>query len=416
MKNTPQDFAVLGGIPEFTDPLTVGAPNLPDEEELIRRIRNVFASGQLTNNGPVVQEFERRIALELEVRNCICVCNGTMALQVMAAACDLKGEVIVPSLTFVATAHALNWIGLTPVFADVDPVSHTLDPDSVRTCISDRTSAILGVHLWGNPCRLTELQTLADEHELTLLYDASHAFCCRSAGVPIGNFGDAEAFSFHATKVMHSIEGGAIVTNDDALAAKCRLLRNFGITGLTETDGHGINGKLNEVCAAAGLASLDSIDSVIAQNQQNMQDYYSTVEGIPGFIPAINLRDLTDRNAHYVVMRVDSEFGISRDQLVSVLRAEGVLVRSYFAPGCHKCEPYVRNPVHCPASLTVTDNLVNSLIQFPTGSQISQRQIERIGALIRDIRRHRFELARHLGHMGGGNQAGAPGPESGKAA
>ena len=176
MKSRLTDFAICGGPPVFASPLAVGRPALPDRIRLLRRIESVLDSGQLTNGGPLVQEFEHRLQDVLRVRNVVVVCNGTTALQIMIAACGLTGEVIVPSFTFIATAHAVRWLGLTPVFADVDPSTHTLDVASVEQCISDQTSGVLGVHLWGNICDLAGLERLTNALGLHLLFDASHAF------------------------------------------------------------------------------------------------------------------------------------------------------------------------------------------------------------------------------------------------
>lgn len=387
MKRTVNDFAIFGGQPEFPQPLAVGRPNRLDSDRLLNRIQKILKSGQLTNDGPAVQEFEERVCEHLNVGNCVAVCNGTVALQIMAVAADLTGEVIVPSLTFIATAHALNWIGLTPVFADVDENTHTLCPESVAKCITPRTTAILGVHLWGNPCDTMSLKTLADRHNLRLLFDASHAFGCESNGVPIGNFGDAEAISFHATKVVQAIEGGAVVTNNDEIAAKCRLLRNFGITGFTQIESAGTNGKLNELCATAGLTSLESIETVVAHNRRNLETYEDVLDSIPG-LQCATISSADRQNAHYVVVRTGQELGLSRDELLTTIRAEGIFARSYFVPGCHRAAPYVGNSIHTPVALPVTERLLSELMQLPTGLSVSATDIRKIGCVLQNARRH----------------------------
>lgn len=382
MKNDLSNFAVLDGPPLFSEPLIVGRPNMPDRSELLRRIELVLNSGWLSNDGPMVKEFERQVAQRLNVKHVVAVCNGTVALQVMAKACGLTGEVIVPSMTFIATPHAVQWIGLTPVFADVASCDHTLDPDTVELCISPQTSAILGVHLWGNPCHVEQLHRIAIRHGLKLLFDASHAFGCEYDGQPIGNFGLAEAFSFHATKVMHAAEGGAIATNDDGIAEQCRLLRNFGISDFTRIDSTGTNAKMSELCAATGLTSLDTIDTVLEHNKANMNTYREVLNGIPGLHLAIRPAS-AQRNYQYVVVCVDEcEFGLSRDDLLVVLRAEGVMARSYFSPGCHNAEPYAGLPIHHPVPMPVTEGLLKDVLQLPTGPTITQSDIERIGQLL----------------------------------
>ncbi len=221
------DLAIFGGEPAFAQPLHVGAPNLGERSRFLARVEDIFDRKWLSNGGPYVHEFERRVADVAGVRHCVATCNGTLALEIVIRALGLRGEVIVPAFTFVATAHALQWQEITPVFCDIDPRTHTLDPDGVEALITPRTSAILGVHLWGRPCAHDRLESLARRHRLTLLYDASHAFGCTYRAQPIGGLGAAEVFSFHATKFVNACEGGAVVTNDDALAAKVRLMKNF---------------------------------------------------------------------------------------------------------------------------------------------------------------------------------------------
>jgi len=396
MKKDLTDFAVLDGRPIFSEPRIVGRPNMPDRSELLRRIESVLDSGWLSNGGPMVSEFERQVAQRLNVKHVIAVCNGTVALQVMAKAFGLKGEVIVPSMTFIATPHAMQWIGLTPVFADVTSIDHTLDPDTVELCISPQTSAILAVHLWGNPCHVEQLQCIADRHGLKLLFDASHAFGCEYDGQPIGNFGLAEAFSFHATKVMHAAEGGAIVTNDDGIAERCRLLRNFGISDFTRIDSAGTNAKMNELCAATGLTSLDTIDAVLEHNKANMNTYREVLNAIPGLHLAITPAS-AQRNYQYVVVCVDEcEFGLSRDDLLMVLRPEGVMARSYFSPGCHNAEPYAGLPIHQPVPMPVTEGLLKEVMQLPTGPTVTQSDIQRIGHLLNAVYQHAATLRRCL--------------------
>ena len=228
---TRGDLAINGAPPAFAEPLHVGRPNLGDRESLLRYTAEIYDRRWLTNNGPLVQELEARIAQRLGVRHCVAMCNGTIALEIAIRALGLEGEVIVPSWTFVATAHALHWQAITPVFADIDPTTHNLDPVAVRRMITPRTTGIIGVHLWGRPAPVAELQQIADEHGLQLLFDAAHAFDCSHQGRRIGAFGRCEVLSFHATKVFNTFEGGAVVTDDDALADAMRLMRNFGFSG-----------------------------------------------------------------------------------------------------------------------------------------------------------------------------------------
>ena len=386
MKQSFTDFAVCGGVPEFTAPLVVGRPNELPRESFLAKVEAVLDSGHLTNGGPMVAEFERQIAEWLDVKHVVAVCNGTAALQIMIMACNLSGEVIIPSMTFIATAHALQWIGLTPVFADIDPETHTLQPDSVERCITQRTSAILGVHLWGNPCDVDELSLLAHQHDLKLLFDASHGFGCSYGMRPIGSLGDAEAFSFHATKVMHSVEGGAVVTNNDTIAERCRLMRNFGITGLTQIESLGINAKMSELSAAAGLTSLETVPQLIRHNANNLALYQLHLQHINGLTVCLP-SEKHSSNGNYVVIRVDeNRFGLSRDEIVLILRTEGVFARAYFSPGCHNAPPYAGNPIHTPVKLQTTEGLLTTIMQLPTGGTVNELEIKRISELLTSIK------------------------------
>jgi dTDP-4-amino-4,6-dideoxygalactose transaminase len=397
VKTTTHQLAAFGGTPMLERPIHVGQPTILNPDRLLQRFADVLRSGHLTNHGPQVREFEETVAALVQTRHCIAVCNATTALQIVARAMDLTGEVIVPAFTFIASAHALEWIGLTPIFADVDPITHTLDVASVERCVTDKTSAILGVHVWGHLCPAASLQELANHHKLRLIFDACHAFGCSSFGQPAGNFGDAEVFSFHATKFVHSFEGGVITTNNDELASRCRRLRAFGITGLTEVSDAGINGKMHELSAAAGLHSLECLPEILLANIQNREIWAAELNGIPG-LSMIPIPVGNDSNCQYVVAAIDEHsFGLHRDQLVSLLRSEGLFVRSYFAPGCHRSEPYHRVPRHTPVPLPVTDLLTETVLQFPTGPGVDRLMIQRSGDLARLIRsnvdeiRHRWQ-------------------------
>src|SRR5690242_4135606 len=215
---TKADLAIRGAPPAFDEPLHVGRPNIVNRDAFLLSVSEILDRHWLTNNGPVVQEFERRVAEYLGVKHCVAMCNGTIALEIAIRALGLDGEVIVPSWTFVATAHSLYWQGITPVFADIDPATHNLDPDAVRRMITPRTSGIIGVHLWGRAAPVEGLQAIADQHGLKLMFDAAHAFGSTHGGTSIGRFGECEVFSFHATKAFNTMEGGAVTTDDDELA------------------------------------------------------------------------------------------------------------------------------------------------------------------------------------------------------
>lgn len=387
MKSSMDDLHIFGGPPLFAAPVHVGHPNLLRKDILERRLSSVLTSGQLTNHGPQVRQLEERLAEILGVRNAVAVCNATTGLQILARALNLRGEIIMPSFTFIATAHAMEWIGLIPVFADIDPDTHTLSPSSVRQCLTNRTTAILGVHVWGNLCETESLQALADEFGIPLIFDACHAFGCSKQGRFAGQFGQAEVFSLHATKLVHSLEGGVITTNDDTLAARCRRLRNFGITGLTEVSDIGINGKMHELSAAAGLHSLEDLAEIMAVNARNRQLWQSELETVRG----LRLQQIPfgqSSNDQYVVGRIDAaQFGLTRDQLITVLRAEGMFARSYFVPGCHRSFPY-RESSGRQCELPVTELILNDVFQLPTGLSVEPSTIRKAGELLQFVQRN----------------------------
>jgi dTDP-4-amino-4,6-dideoxygalactose transaminase len=312
------------------------------------------------------------------------MCNGTVALEIAIRALELKGEVIIPSYTFIATAHALHWQEITPVFADIDPATHTLDPAAVRRMITPRTTGIIGVHLWGRGASHAELQAIADEHGLELMYDAAHAFGCSLGGRMIGGFGACEVLSFHATKFFNTFEGGAVVTNDDALAAKMRLMRNFGFSGYDNVIYPGTNGKMVEVCAAMGLTNLESIDEVIAANRRNYEAYRAGIASLPG----LSLLEYDDRercNYQYIVLEVASEFPVSRDEVVAALHAENILARKYFWPGCHGMKPYRDLFPHAGLMLPNTELVARRVIVLPTGTTVGPDHVGVVVAVLRNL-------------------------------
>lgn len=370
-------------MPAFPEPLHVGRPNVGDRDDFLRRVGEIFDRGWLSNDGPVVRELEQRIADHVGVRHCVAVCNGTVALEIAIRAMGLSGEVIVPSYTFIATAHALHWQGITPVFADIDPATHNLDPDAVRRAISPATTGIIGVHLWGRPAPTEDLQAIADEHGLGLMYDAAHAFGVSKAGRMVGGFGRAEVFSFHATKFFNTFEGGAIVTDDDDLAETMRLMRNFGFVGFDDVAHPGTNGKMTEICAAMGLTNLESLDRTIETNRRNHQAYVEALADVPG--TRILRYDADERqNYQYVVLELAEEARIERDALVAALQRENVLARRYFWPGCHRMLPYRDLYPDAGRELPATESVAGRVVVLPTGLAVTPEEIAVIADLVRE--------------------------------
>ncbi len=383
MKNDKHDLAVLGGPRSFAEPLHVGRPNVGDRARLMERIGGILDRRWLSNQGPVVSEFEERVADYVGVKHCVAMCNATVALEIAIRALELTGEVIVPSFTFIATAHALQWQEITPVFCDIDPATHTLDPGWVERMITPRTTGIIGVHVWGRPCQIDALESVARDNSLSLLFDAAHAFGTSYKGRMIGGFGAAEVFSFHATKFVSCGEGGAVATNDDQLAHKMRLMRNFGFAGLDRVVYIGTNGKMSELSAAMGLTSLEGVDEFVAVNDRNYRAYANELATIPGL--ALLPYERAERcNYQYVVVEVDPYLTqLSRDDLIEVLTAENVLARRYFYPGCHRMEPYASLFPHAKLVLRATDAVAQRVLLLPTGTAVGLDEILQICRILR---------------------------------
>ncbi len=368
-------LAIFTENPAFAEPLHVGRPNVVDAGLLQKSIEDILQRKWLTNNGPYVQSFEKKIAEHVGVKHCIAMCNGTVALEILIRAAELTGEVIIPSFTFIATAHALQWQEIQPVFCDINPVTHSIDPDQIESLITEKTTAIIGVHLWGRPCEIEKLQAIAKKHQLKLLFDAAHAFGASHHQKMIGGFGLAEIFSFHATKFISTGEGGAVVTNDDDLAKKIRLMQNFGFEGEDNVIYIGTNGKMDEISSAVGLLAFENAEEIIKVNHVNYQDYQHYLSDVPGV--SLICYDTSEKNNYqYIVLEIDSCLcGLTRDELRTVLIAENILARRYFYPGCHRMEPYRSIKKHSNLTLPHTSVIANQVLVLPTGTSVNQEDI-----------------------------------------
>ncbi len=364
-------------------PLYVGTPNVGDREALLARINDMLDRRWLSNNGPLVQEFERKICELLGVKHAVAMCNATVALEIASKALDLKGEVILPSYTFIATAHALQWQGITPVFADMEPDSHNIDPAKIEALITPCTTGIVGVHVWGRACDTEAIEAIALKHNLRVMYDASHGFGCSVGSRMLGNFGSCEVFSFHATKFINCFEGGAVTTNDDGLAEKMRLMRNFGFKGFDNVIYLGVNGKMSEVCAAMGLTSLEAMEDIVAVNRRNYLTYCEELASVDG-ITVIPYEPTHKNNYQYVVIEVNP--GVcsrNRDEILEALHAENVIARKYFWPSCHRMEPYRTTQPAAWKQLPETERVAARVIVLPTGQTVDELTVRRVCGIIR---------------------------------
>ncbi len=391
-------LAAFGAPPRFAQTLHVGRPNIGERAAFLRRMNDILDRRWLTNNGYYVREFESRIAELLGVDHCVAMSNATVALEIVTRALGMAGEVIVPSMTFVATAHALQWQRITPVFCDIDPLTHHIDPTRIEALITPRTTGIVGVHLWGRACDTKSLHAIAEKHDLRLVFDAAHALGCTRQGRMVGTFGDAEVLSFHATKLVNSFEGGAIVTSDEDLAARVRLMKNFGFVGMDSVEHEGTNGKMCEASAAMGITSLEAMEEFVERNRSNYEVYRKRLIGLPG-IRLLEYPQAEHNNFQYIVIEVDRNWaGLSRDSLMWVLHAENVRARRYFYPGCHRMEPYRSYFPHAHLLLGQTESVLEEILVLPTGSALTPQDVNAVCDVIETALSMAPAVERHLAH------------------
>jgi len=319
----PLDYEQTGYIN-----VPVTKPDLPPLEKYIEYLKKVWATRWLTNNGEFVQSLEIRLEEYLNATNLLLVANGTLAIHLALKALEIKGEVITTPFTFAATTNVILWEGLTPVFADVDPETFNIDPEDVEKKITDKTSAILAVHVYGNPCYAEELQEIADKYNLELIYDAAHAFGVEYKNQSVSYYGDISTLSFHATKLFHTIEGGAIVVKDENLLGKLRLLMNHGIKSEEEVIFPGTNAKMNEFQAAMGLCNLENIDEKIQLRKKIYERYKKGLRDIEN----MKFQKVIASKYNYNYMPVCFEGVKKRDKIYSELIKNGIAPRKYFYP------------------------------------------------------------------------------------
>lgn len=362
----------------------VTQPIIPNMQLLNRRINTIFSSKRLTNFGSQHQEFELRLKSYLQTENLALFVNGTLALELALRALNLKGEVITTPFTFPATVHSLIAVGLKPVFADIENKSLTIDPRKIEEAITPATSAILAVHVYGNPCYVDEIQRIASNYKLKIIYDAAHAFGMKYNNRPISEYGDVTMFSLHATKIMHSIEGGVIVHKDKQLASELYLLKNFGIANEDEVVQWGTNAKLNEISSAVGIVVLQQITDEIAKRKRITELYHTYLDTIPGISIVNNYAQNTEYTYQYLVIRVNkSEFGVSRDDLFQILKDNSIYARKYFYPLLSHTPIYAVLPSSKHQNLPVAENAVEEVLCLPLYGDLTEDQLERIISTIK---------------------------------
>ncbi|MBD5781462.1 DegT/DnrJ/EryC1/StrS family aminotransferase [Pelagicoccus sp. NFK12] len=361
--------------PKF--PIFVTRPSLPDLNEFHDQLKILWDSKWLTNNGAFHQRFERELAEFLGVKYVSLFSNGTLALITALQSLRITGDVITTPYSFVATTHALNWNGIRPIFCDVDPIYGNICPKSIESLITPKTTAIVPVHVYGNPADNSELQRIADTYGLKLIYDAAHAFNVRENGKSILNYGDLSILSFHATKAFNTIEGGAIICHDSKTKSRLDFLKNFGFADEVTVVAPGINAKMNELQAAYGLLQLKSAESEIEKRSRVHQLYADALKNIKG-IRTIPIPSNVEHNFSYFPIFIEPEYALSRDKVYEEFRKRNIIVRRYFYPLISEFPPYRALPSASPDNLPTATNLAQSVLNLPIYPDLSQETVEYI--------------------------------------
>lgn len=360
----------------------VTSPLLPPLEEFIPYLEKIWEKKFLTNGGAWHQQLEKELAEYLGVEHLCLFANGTLALLTALQALRITGEVITTPYSFVATSHSLLWNGLTPVFADIDPVTCNIDPDKIEALITPATSAILPVHCYGIPCDVDKIQSIAGAWGLKVIYDAAHAFGVKKNNHSILNCGDLSILSFHATKVFNTFEGGAIICPDARMKQRIDYLKNFGFAGETTVVAPGINAKMNEVQAAFGLVQLGHIDHALARRAEIYQRYCEWLNDIPG-IGTFSVTDDVEWNHAYFPIRVESTFPVSRDWLYDALKAQNIYSRRYFYPLISSFSMYRHLPSAAPENLPIASDIAEKILCLPIYPDLTLEDQARVVNIIR---------------------------------
>lgn len=363
----------------------VAKPFLPPLEEFVPYLEKIWDTHVLTNNGPFHQELEKKLCDYLGVKYISLFCNGTIALTAALNVLRISGEVITTPFSFVATAHALLWNNIKPVFSDIGPDTYNLDPDKIESAITSKTSAILPVHVFGNPCNVERIQEIAGRYNLKVIYDAAHAFGVKKNGTSVANFGDLSVLSFHAIKVYNTFEGGAVICHDKETKDKIDRFKNFGISDETTVETHGINGKMNEFQAAMGLLQLKYTDEVIAKRGRIASIYRDELKKIQG-IRIINDMPEVEHNYSYLPILINAtDFGRTRDDVYNELRKYNIYARRYFYPLISHFPMYSSLESSKPGNMPVAESVAKQVLCLPIYPDLEIADGKYICKVIRDL-------------------------------
>lgn len=370
---------------KFKEPIYVTRPLLPSLDQVYSQLQEVWNSKWITNNGPKHKELESKLKEYLKVDNAVMFSNGTLALELGLKSLDISGEVITTPFTFPATVQALDRNGLTPVFCDIEDKTLNIDASKIEKLITDKTSAILAVHVFGNPCNVEKIKEIADKYNLKVIYDGAHAFGSHINGKSIGSYGDMTMFSFHATKLFNTIEGGCLVFKDNKLYEKLNLLKNFGIVSPEKVVISGTNAKLNEVQAAVGIEVLKIVKEERKRRKYIKKIYENGLCNIPG-IKIVNKLDDENASYQYFTIEIDEDkYGISRDELHVELKKYNIITRKYFYPLCSEFEWYKHLPSAKKENLPVSHEVVKKVLSMPYYGELNIEDVNQICEIIRYI-------------------------------
>lgn len=368
-------------------PIFVTRPNLPNLEELLPYLEQIWESRILTNNGPFHREFEELLRNYLQVPFVSLMANGTLALIVALQALRVTGEVITTPFSFVATAHALRWNGITPVFCDIDETTFTIDPTKIETLITPYTTAILPVHVYGYPCDIEKIQDIADKYGLKVIYDAAHAFGVTKGGKTILDEGDASILSFHGTKLFTTFEGGAIISKDEKLKKRVDYLRNFGFVDEVTVIAPGINAKMNEFQCVIGILGLKIVHEEIANRKRVAEMYFSLLKDIPGLLLPKQIPDVEHNYAYFPILIDERNFGVSREEVYRTLRQNNIFARRYFYPLISNLPSYRDLPSARRENLPVANRIAEQVLCLPMYGSLTRGEIEKICEIIVSLKK-----------------------------
>lgn len=365
--------------------ILVTRSSIPDLDEYMNEIKGMWDSHWLTNMGPKHKQFQAELLDYMGVENIDLFTNGHMAIELTIQAMNLQGEVITTPFTFASTTHAIVRNGLEPVFCDIDPITFTIDTEKLENLITDRTCAILPVHVYGNICNIEDIERIAHKYELKVIYDACHTFGETYKGKGVGSYGDASCFSFHATKAFNSIEGGAVAFKDKGLGMKLYELKNFGIHGPEEVDAVGANAKMNEFCAAMGICNLRHLETEIGKRQKVAERYRSSLEGVEGIQLNVIQSEVKSNYAYFPVVFDEKIFGASRAEVFDALAEEGIGARKYFYPLTNTFSAFhgKYNVMETPVALHVSKRVLT----LPMYADLAFEDVDRICEIIMSCRK-----------------------------